>query len=95
VLAAQARQLEAQVDHRAEIARLALNLDAFCQRVRTGLAQATWEQKRQLIGWLVARFVTERLVGQPKGYRRIAPRYDKLAVTYLAFVQLAAIRMWL
>jgi hypothetical protein len=47
----------AQVDHQAEIARLALNLDAFCQRVRHGLAQATWEQKRQLIEWLVARVV--------------------------------------
>ncbi len=56
-LAAQARQLGAQVDHQAEIARLALNLDAFCRRVRHGLAQATWEQKRQLVEWLVARVV--------------------------------------
>ena len=30
-----------------------------------------------------------------KEYRRIATRYDKLAASYLAFVQLAAIRMWL
>jgi hypothetical protein len=45
------------VDRRAEIARLGLNLDAFCQRVRHGLAQATWEQKRQLIESLVARVV--------------------------------------
>jgi transposase len=35
------------------------------------------------------------LVGRLKEYRRIATRYDKLAVSYLAFVQLAAIRMWL
>ena len=27
--------------------------------------------------------------------RRVATRYDKLAASYLAFVQLAAIRMWL
>jgi transposase len=39
--------------------------------------------------------VVERLVGRLKEYRRIATRYDKLAVSYLAFVQLAAIRMWL
>jgi transposase len=41
------------------------------------------------------RDTTERLVGRLKEYRRIATRYDKLAVSYLAFVQLAAIRMWL
>jgi transposase len=41
------------------------------------------------------RNVVERLVGRLKEYRRIATRYDKLAASYLAFVQLAAIRMWL
>ena len=56
-LAAQTRQLEAQLDRQAEIAHLALNLDMFCRRVRAGLAHATWEQKRQLIEWLVARVV--------------------------------------
>jgi transposase len=30
-----------------------------------------------------------------KEYRRITTRYDKLAASYLAFVQLAAIRIWL
>jgi hypothetical protein len=29
----------------------------FCQRVSQGLEQASWEQKRQLIEWLVARVV--------------------------------------
>jgi transposase len=41
------------------------------------------------------RNVVERLVGRLKEYRRIATRYDKLAESYLAFVQLAAIRIWL
>jgi hypothetical protein len=45
------------VDRQAEIAHLALNLDAFCRRVRSGLTHATWERKRQLIEWLVARVV--------------------------------------
>ncbi len=40
------------------------------------------------------RNVVERLVGRLKEYRRIATRYDKLAASYLAFVQLAAVRMW-
>ena len=41
------------------------------------------------------RNVVERLVGWLKEYRRIATRYDKLAASYLAFVQLASIRLWL
>jgi site-specific DNA recombinase len=56
-LAAQGRQLEAQVDHRAAVARLGLNIDAFCKRISGGLASTTWEQKRQLIEWLVLRVV--------------------------------------
>jgi transposase len=30
-----------------------------------------------------------------KQYRRVATRYEKLAVTYLAMVTLAAILLWL
>src|SRR5215207_6363603 len=56
-LAAQVQQLEAQVDRQAEIARLGLSIDAFCRRVQEGLDQATWEQKRQLIEWLVVRVI--------------------------------------
>ena len=41
------------------------------------------------------RNVVERLVGWLKEFRRIATRYDKLAASYLAFVQLASIRIWL
>jgi transposase len=37
----------------------------------------------------------ERLVGRLKAYRRLATRYDKLAASYPAFGNLAAIRMWL
>ena len=36
----------------------------------------------------------ERLVNRLKQYRRIATRYDKTAVSYAAFVALAALRMW-
>ncbi len=45
------------MDRRAEIARLAEGAEAFCARVRHGLASATWEQKRQLIEDLVARVI--------------------------------------
>jgi transposase len=37
----------------------------------------------------------ERLFNKVKHCRRVATRYDKLAANYLAFVQLASIRLWL
>ncbi|CUU14564.1 Mobile element protein CDS [Bradyrhizobium sp.] len=38
---------------------------------------------------------TERFFNRIKQCRRVATRYDKLAANYLAFVQLASIRLWL
>ena len=37
----------------------------------------------------------ERLVGRLKQFRAVATRYDKTAESFLAFVQLAAARLWL
>src|SRR5262252_2392143 len=37
----------------------------------------------------------ERFFNKIKQCRRVATRYDKLAANYLAFVQLASIRLWL
>jgi transposase len=42
-----------------------------------------------------ARNLVERLFNKIKQCRRVATRYDKLAADYLAFVQLASIRLWL
>src|SRR4029453_9975507 len=42
-----------------------------------------------------ARNLVERFFGKIKHCRRVATRYDKLAANYLAFVQLASIRLWL
>lgn len=42
-----------------------------------------------------ARNLVERFFNQIKHCRRVATRYDKLAGNYLAFVQLASIRLWL
>ena len=41
------------------------------------------------------RNLIERFFNRIKHCRRIATRYDKLAANYLAFVQLASIRLWL
>ena len=42
-----------------------------------------------------ARNLVERFFNKIKQCRRVATRYDKLAANYLAFVQLASIRLWL
>jgi transposase len=42
-----------------------------------------------------ARNLAERFFSKIKRYRRVATRYDKLAANYLAFIQLASIRLWL
>lgn len=42
-----------------------------------------------------ARNLVERFFNKIKDCRRVATRYDKLAANYLAFVQLASIRLWL
>jgi transposase len=39
--------------------------------------------------------LVERFFNRIKQCRRIATRYDKLAANYLAFIQLASIRLWL
>ena len=42
-----------------------------------------------------ARYLVERFFNKIKHCRRVATRYDRLAANYLAFVQLASIRLWL
>lgn len=41
------------------------------------------------------RNLIERFFSKIKQFRRIATRYDRLALTYLAMVKLAAARLWL
>ena len=36
----------------------------------------------------------ERLVSKLKQFRRVATRYDQTAASFLAFVALAALRIW-
>ena len=56
-LACQTQQLETQArDHQA-LAGVVASVDALCQRVQAGLTQATFEQKRHLVEWLIDRVV--------------------------------------
>ena len=41
------------------------------------------------------RNVIERMVNKMKQFRGIATRYNKLAISFMAFLQLAAILLWL
>ena len=56
-IAAQVRQLEANVERHEELAGMVKSIEAFCQRVQQGLAEATFEQKRQLVELLIDRVV--------------------------------------
>ncbi len=57
VLENQANQLVAQADRYKELAGLAGNINDFCHRIQTGLGNATFEQKRQLVELLIDRVV--------------------------------------
>src|SRR5260221_2480470 len=56
-LTAQMRQLEASASKHVELAGIAQSMEEFCQRVRSGLEQASVGQKRQLIELLIDRVV--------------------------------------
>ncbi len=56
-IAGQVRQLEANVERHEELAGMVKSIEAFCQRVQQGLAEATFEQKRQLVELLIDRVV--------------------------------------
>ncbi|MDP9316257.1 MAG: zinc ribbon domain-containing protein, partial [Chloroflexota bacterium] len=56
-LTVQERQLTLQVDRQKEVAALVTSVEEFCQRVQAGLANATFEQKRQLVELLIDRVI--------------------------------------
>ena len=51
----QTRELTAQVDRQQEISHMAASIEDFCQRVQTGLANASFAQKRTLVELLIDR----------------------------------------
>ena len=56
-LAAQQRQLDAAASQRLELQAVADGIEAFCQAIRTGLATATFEQRRLLAELLIDRVI--------------------------------------
>lgn len=74
VIAEQKRQLEANVGHHDQLAGMGQSMETFCQRVQQGLAEATFEQKRQLIELLVDRVV---VTGEEVEIRYVIPTSPK------------------
>ena len=56
-LLAQKRQLDTDAEERIELAGIADSIEELCERVRVGLAGATFEQKRALVELLVERVI--------------------------------------
>ena len=56
-LLAQKRQLEASANERMELAKIADSIERFCEQVRSGLDNATFEQKRALVELLIDQVV--------------------------------------
>jgi site-specific DNA recombinase len=56
-LLAQKRQVEASANERIELAKIADSTERFCEQVRSGLANATFEQKRVLAELLIDQVV--------------------------------------
>ncbi len=56
-LLAQKRQLEASANERMELAKIADSIERFCEQVRSGLANATFEHRRALVELLIDQVV--------------------------------------
>ena len=69
-LAAQERQLQAQSRQRMELAGVADSIEDFCERVRGGLADATFEQRRKLVELLIDRVI---VTGEEVEIRYVIP----------------------
>jgi transposase len=66
----------------------------LCRRKRKCIQSIATSQFASALA-CIARNLVEWLFNKIKPCRRIATRYDKPAANYLAFVKLAAIRIWL
>jgi site-specific DNA recombinase len=56
-LSGQERHLQAQAQQRTQLASVVGSVEGFCERVRSGLANATFEQKRRLVELLIDRVI--------------------------------------
>jgi site-specific DNA recombinase len=100
-LAARERQLQAQSRQRMELAGVAGSMEDFCERVRGGLANATFKQRRKLVELLIDRVI---VTGEEVEIRYVIPtdpssehiRFCHLRTDYLHYPALSGLyRCWL
>jgi site-specific DNA recombinase len=94
-LKTQQTQLEAQADRQGEMAGMVTSIGAFCQRIRMGLARATFEQKRTLVELLIDRVLVangdiEIRYVIPTAPRGETSRFCQLRKDYLASITASA-----
>src|SRR5262249_17860589 len=53
----QLAQLQSTITQRRELSQISLSIDQFCDTIRPGLAQASFDQKRHLVQLLIDRVV--------------------------------------
>jgi len=82
-IAEQARQLEVSVGHHEELADMVQSMEAFCQYVQQGLAEATFEQKRHLIELLIDRVVVTDEEVEIRYVIPTAPRSEQIRFCHL------------
>ena len=82
-IAEQVRQLEASVGRHDELAAMVQSIEAFCLRVQQGLAQATFEQKRQLVELLIDRVVVTDEEVEIRYVIPTSPRSEQLRFCHL------------
>jgi site-specific DNA recombinase len=95
----QIHQLENQVNRQAKIAGWANSIEDFCQRVQTGLAAATFEQRRQLLELLIDRVVVTNEEVEIRYVIPLSPaaeqtRFYQLRQPYLCRVDVRLVQVW-
>jgi site-specific DNA recombinase len=69
-MASQEKQLQAQSRQRMELAGVAGSIEDFCDRMRGGLLDATFEQRRRLVELLIDRVI---VTGEEVEIRYVMP----------------------
>ncbi|MBD1910740.1 MULTISPECIES: recombinase family protein [unclassified Leptolyngbya] len=81
----QQQQLTLQAHKKLEVANLAQGIEEFCQRVKTGLSQASFDQKRKLIELLIDRVI---VTGNEVEIRYVMPTHARGETTHFCHLRL-------
>ena len=79
----QQQQLVQQVDRQNELNQLSRSMEDFCTRVRQGLAQASFEQKRQLVELLIDRVIVTDAEVEVRYVMPTSPAGEKTPFSHL------------